>query len=150
MHIIPEIIPKPVVNWNRRSTIEAFFDFIFEPFRFKFTGFLSLLPPPKRIPNHRIGTAIQPALTLSVTNRSSAGASETFMSRLYVGEKNLSKLRPSKPQLLQRLIISALEPGEEIVLVEWKMLRQRNGHDPLLWINLAIRCGRAVPAELAH
>ena len=52
-------------------------------------------------------------------------------------------------QLLQRLIIPGLEGRKKAMLVEWKVLRERDGHEPLLGINLTIRRRRAVPAELS-
>ncbi len=87
----------------------------------------------------------------------------TFSPDFCFGEKNgpassRKALKPDHPEcpancdyrLLHRLIISRLERGEEVVLVEREVLRKGDGHDSLLKINLAIRRCRAVPAELSE
>ncbi len=50
--------------------------------------------------------------------------------------------------LLQGLVIAGRELSEEIVLVERAVLDECDRHDLLLRIDLAIRRGGAIPAEL--
>src|ERR1041385_1522884 len=54
------------------------------------------------------------------------------------------------PSLLQCLVISGLETGEKVVVLEGKVLDQGNRHNSFFGIDLAIGGRRAVPAELAN
>lgn len=60
----------------------------------------------------------------------------------------LTRIALRTASLLQRLIIPGLKLREKIVLIDREMLRKGNGYDLLCRINLTVRSGGAIPAEL--